>query len=103
MKTLLASALLLSFSTPLRAEVKDPIPLWPNGAPGALGNEDKDIPTVTPYLPEPDNATGGALVVCPGGGYGGLAQHEGKDYAILLTIPGITDIVLRFRMHSHGL
>src|ERR1051325_11359825 len=48
-------------------------PLWPDGAPGALGKEDKDIPTLTPYLPEPELATGAAMVVCPGGGYGGRA------------------------------
>ncbi|PYK60601.1 MAG: endo-1,4-beta-xylanase, partial [Verrucomicrobia bacterium] len=102
MKTLFASVLLLSFSIPLRAEVKDPIPLWPNGAPGALGNEEKDIPAITQYVPELDKAAGAALVVCPGGGYGGLAQHEGKDYALWLNQHGITAFVLRYRLGSNG-
>ena len=102
MKTLLASALLLSLSIPLRAEVKDPIALWPNAAPGALGNEEKDIPAITQYVPELDKATGAALVVCPGGGYGGLAQHEGKDYALWLNQHGITVFVLRYRLGSNG-
>src|SRR2546422_710334 len=82
-KTLVASALLLSFSIPLRAEVTDPIALWPNAAPGALGNEEKDMPAITQYVPELDKATGTALVVCPGGGYGGLSPHEGKEHAPL--------------------
>jgi len=102
MRTSFALAVLLSSSILLGAEVKDPIPLWPNGAPGALGKEDKDIPTITPYLPEPDTATGGALVVCPGGGYGGLAQHEGRDYALWLNQHGLTAFVLKYRLGSNG-
>src|SRR5437762_4973241 len=102
MKTLLALAALFPFSILLRAEINDPIPLWPNSVPGALGHEDKDIPTLTPYLPEPDKATGAAVVVCPGGGYGGLAQHEGKDYALCLNQHGITAFVLKYRLGSSG-
>jgi acetyl esterase/lipase len=86
----------------LHAEIKDPIPLWPDGAPGALGKEDKDIPTITPYLPEPDKATGAAMVICPGGGYGGLAQHEGNDYALWLNQHGVTCFVLKYRLGSNG-
>src|SRR5215472_9329307 len=33
-------------------------PLWPNGAPGALGSAEKDIPTLTPFFPDPAKATG---------------------------------------------
>src|SRR5687768_8492498 len=62
------------------AFAQETFPLWANGAPGALGKEDKDIPTLTVYLAK-ENSTA-AIVVCPGGGYGGLAQHEGKDYAL---------------------
>jgi hypothetical protein len=58
--------------------------LWPQGAPGALGQAPDDIPTLTPYLAAPDQASGAAIVVCPGGGYGGLASHEGPDYALFL-------------------
>ena len=29
------------------------IPLWPNGAPAAVGTAPKDTPTLTPYLPDP--------------------------------------------------
>src|SRR5204862_208491 len=78
------------------------IPLWPNGAPGALGKEDKDIPTVTPYLAEPGQATGAALVICPGGGYGALAPHEGNDIALWLNQHGVTCFVLKYRLGSNG-
>ena len=96
----LASLLLLSFSMFIRAQ--DAMPLWPDGAPGALGKEDKDIPTLTAYLPAADIATGAAIVVCPGGGYGGLAGHEGADYALFLNQHGITAFVLKYRLGSAG-
>lgn len=102
MKNLLAIPALLAFSVALTAQVKDPLPLWPAGAPGALGKEDKDTPTLTPYLPEPAKATGAAMVVCPGGGYGGLAQHEGKDYALWLNDQGVAAFVLKYRLGSAG-
>jgi len=84
------------------AEIKEPIELWPGGAPGALGTGTNDVPTVTPYLPDPAKATGAAIVVCPGGGYGGLASHEGNDYALFLSREGITCFVLKYRLGSHG-
>lgn len=84
-----------------RAQEK-PIRLWPDAAPGALGNEDKDIPTLTPYRPASERATGAAMVICPGGGYGGLAQHEGRDYALWLNESGITCFVLKYRLGSAG-
>ena len=47
-------------------------PLWDNGAPGALGKEAKDIPTLTPFFAPPAKATGAAIIICPGGSYGAL-------------------------------
>ncbi|MGC8886595.1 MAG: alpha/beta hydrolase [Verrucomicrobiia bacterium] len=93
---------LFFFYTQLRSEVLPPIPLWETGAPGALGNRDVDIPTITPYLPEPGKATGAAIVICPGGAYAGLAQHEGNDYALFLNKSGITCFVLKYRLGTHG-
>jgi len=78
------------------------IPLWPEGAPGALGTNANDIPTVTPYLPNGTNATGAAMVICPGGGYGHLAAHEGNDYALWLNQQGVTGFVLKYRLGSQG-
>jgi acetyl esterase/lipase len=79
-----------------------PIPLWPDGAPGALGTADKDIPTLTPYLPDLDKATGAAFVICPGGGYGHLADHEGAGYAQWLADHGIAGFVLKYRLATGG-
>ena len=76
--------------------------LWPDGAPGALGTADKDIPTLTVFLPEKTNASGAAIVICPGGGYGGLAAHEGKDYALWLNAHGIAGFVLKYRLGTGG-
>jgi acetyl esterase/lipase len=84
------------------AQPTNPMPLWPNGAPGALGKEDKDIPTLTAYLPKADVATGAAMVICPGGGYGGLAAHEGEAYAFFLRDNGIAGFVLKYRLGSAG-
>jgi acetyl esterase/lipase len=95
----LMTALLASVAV---AQAQDSFPLWPNGAPSALGTSTNDIPTLTPFLPAPDKATGAAIVVCPGGGYGGLAAHEGKDYALYLNEHGVTAFVLKYRLGSHG-
>ena len=85
-----------------RAEMPTPIPLWPGGTPGALGTNDWDIPTVTPYLPDPTNATGAAMVICPGGGYEHLEPREGRDYALWLNQHGVTCFVLKYRLGSKG-
>lgn len=78
------------------------MPLWPNGAPGALGNGPNDIPTLTAFPAPADTATGAAMVICPGGGYAGLAGHEGKDYALWLNDQGIAGFVLKYRLGSSG-
>jgi len=79
-----------------------PLPLWPDGAPGALGKEEKDIPTLLPLLADPAKASGAAVVVLPGGGYGGLAPHEGRDYALWLNQHGLTAFVVTYRLGSKG-
>lgn len=81
---------------------RDELPLWPEGAPGALGTEPKDIPTLTPFFASPEKATGAALIVCPGGGYARLAPHEGIHYALWLNEQGITAFVLKYRLGSNG-
>ena len=85
-----------------QAQPTNSFPLWPEAAPGALGQQDKDIPTLTPYWPDPAKATGAAIVICPGGGYGGLAPHEGRDYARFLNEHGIAGFVLKYRLGSGG-
>ncbi len=102
MKNLFASVLLLSSLILSHAQMQTPVSLWPEGAPGALGNSANDIPTLTPFLPDPTNATGAAMVICPGGGYQQLAPHEGRDYALWLNQHGLTCFVLKYRLGSHG-
>jgi acetyl esterase/lipase len=94
--------ILLGLPLALRAHGADSFPLWPGGGPGALGNTDKDIPTLTVYLPASDQATGAAIVICPGGGYAGLATHEGEHYARWLNEHGIAGFVLKYRLGSAG-
>lgn len=101
MKILIVPLVLLGASLIAHAEMKTAIPLWPDGAPGALGVTSNDIPTLTPYLPD-TNATGAAMVICPGGGYAHLAPHEGNDYALWLNQHGVTCFVLKYRLGSNG-
>lgn len=110
--THLALAIVIAVAAPGRAPAEDaPIaphqpgarepafPLYPKGAPGALGTDPKkDVPTLSVYLPPADKATGAAVVVCPGGGYGGLADHEGHPIAEWLNTVGVAGIVLRYRV-----
>lgn len=102
MKTLIALSGLFLVSIAMQAQPTNPIPLWPDGAPGALGKADADIPTLTAFLPEPDKATGAAIVICPGGGYARLADHEGLHYAKWLNAQGIAGFVLKYRLGSDG-
>ncbi|THF79897.1 alpha/beta hydrolase [Cohnella fermenti] len=70
--------------------------LWPEGAPLAHGTTDEDRPAIFPYLAEGDNRA--AVVVCPGGGYGTRAHHEGEPIALWLNSLGISAFVLRYRV-----
>ena len=81
------------------AQKPEPIQLWPQGAPGALGKEPGDVPTITVYpAPAADKGPVAAIVVCPGGGYGGLAAHEAEPIAKWLNTLGITGVVLKYRL-----
>lgn len=84
------------------ADRPEVIRLWSGAAPGALGEKDVDIPTITLYPVPRESASGAAFVVCPGGGYGGLAGHEGEPVAKWLNSLGITSVVLKYRLGSHG-
>jgi len=77
----------------------DTLPLWPEGAvPGALGADERDVPALAVYAPPPETASGAAIIVCPGGGYGHLAAHEGEPVARWLNTLGVTGFVLRYRL-----
>jgi acetyl esterase/lipase len=79
-----------------------PLRLWPGAAPGALGDAGKDIPTLTPYWPDPDKTTGAAFIVCPGGGYRSLAAHEDEPFAKWLATQGIAAFSLKYRLTVDG-
>ncbi|MGI4832673.1 MAG: alpha/beta hydrolase [Janthinobacterium lividum] len=56
-------------------------------------------PTLTVYLPAPNQATGTAIIICPGGGYAMLAMgHEGYDVAKRLNEMGVAAFVLKYRL-----
>jgi acetyl esterase/lipase len=98
------------------------IPIWPGAAPGSVGStlkeeyRDRQItdgtnvsrdrsvrgvtrPTITVYLPSRREATGVAVVVCPGGGFSHLAiDKEGHDVARWLCSKGIAGIVVKYRL-----
>lgn len=73
--------------------------LWPEGAPGAVGQEPQDKPKLTVYRAAAAAANGAAAIVCPGGGYRTLASdHEGKQVAEWLNSLGVSAFVLQYRV-----
>ena len=75
-----------------------PMPLWPNGAPGALGSSEEDTPTIAAFLPA-SNPTKTAVIVAPGGGYVHLSMiKEGADVAAWLNTHGVAAFVVRYRL-----
>jgi len=89
----------MAFALALLAAEPQTIVLWPEGAPGAVGNEDADRPTLTVYLPPAERAVPTGVVVCPGGGYAKLAMdHEGRQVAEWLNSLGVAAFVLKYRL-----
>lgn len=75
--------------------------LWNGAAPLARGENPFDVPKLTCYPAKQEKAQGMAIIVCPGGGYGALAKHEGVDYALWLNDQGIHAFVLQYRLGKH--
>ena len=87
------------------------VPLWPKGKiPHRIPSKEQEVrdstdilrisrvqvPEMDIYLPEPERATGKAIVILPGGGYHILAYHwEGSDFARWFRDQGIAAIVLK--------
>jgi acetyl esterase/lipase len=92
--------------------------VWPDGIPGSIKNDgyiEKSTvtnnkvlliakvtdPSITVFLPAVEKATGTAVLICPGGGYGFLAtDHEGFAIARWLNENGIAGIILKYRLPS---
>jgi len=98
----LGVVILLSLSALAAAQPKVEL-LWPDGAPGAKGTAEGDKPTLTIYLPTQDKATGAAVVICPGGGYGHLAMdHEGHQIGQWLNSFGVAGFIVAYRHRNSG-
>jgi acetyl esterase/lipase len=73
--------------------------LWEGVAPGALGDGEEDLPTLTLYAASEEHVPGAAVIVIPGGSYEWLAtNHEGRQIANWLNAMGITAFVLKYRL-----
>lgn len=110
-----ALAVILVTTANLVADEPAEIPLWPNGAPGSEGRTAKEIveksasgerkvwsihqPSLTPYLPAKDKASGAAVIIAPGGAHRFLCvDHEGYNVAKWLSEHGIAAFVLKNRL-----
>ena len=57
------------------------------------------IPTLTIFLPLKNLSKGSAVIICPGGGYGGLlTKREGTDVARTFAKLGVAAFVLKYRL-----
>ncbi|HMB27697.1 MAG TPA: alpha/beta hydrolase, partial [Blastocatellia bacterium] len=108
-------ALSLAPATILPADQPKEIPLWPNGAPGSEGKSGPEAvrlaengervvsnvhqPSIPPYLPQKEKATGAAVIIAPGGGHRELwTDHEGHNVARHLSARGVAAFVLKYRL-----
>ena len=98
---LIALAYMVAGVHPASAQAAKPpatVFLWPNGAPGALGNSEADKPRMYVFLPE-KRSTSAAILVIPGGGYTHVAMgHEGFQIADWLNQQGMVAFVLDYRV-----
>ena len=100
-RTIVILTTLLLLSATVQAEPKTEL-LWP-AAPGKVGDAENDKPKLIVHLPEAEKATGCGIVVCPGGGYGGLAMdHEGKQIAAWLNSLGVAAFICDYRHRGKG-
>jgi acetyl esterase/lipase len=110
-------ATLIMASAASEADLPQSIPLWPNGAPGSEGKSGSEVgkpegpergfntitnvhnPSIIPYLPPKEKATGVAVIVLPGGGHRNLAiGHEGYNVGEWLAEHGIAAFVVKYRL-----
>lgn len=99
----LAGSPLFAEDTASETKLPQPELLWSNGAPDAKGDTPNDKPTLTTFLAEADKANGTSIVVCPGGGYGGVCyDREGVETAKWLNSLGVAAFVLDYRHQGRG-
>ena len=62
------------------------------------------IPTLTIFLPLKNLSKGSAVIICPGGGYGGLlTKREGSDVARAFAKLGVTAFMLKYRLPNDAI
>ena len=94
-------ALMLLASAAVAAEPAAEL-LWPGGAPLLDANRPGTAPTITVHMPEAGKSNGAAVVICPGGGYGGVVMsYEGHDVAKWLNGYGFVGIVVKYRVSPY--
>ena len=108
-------ALLLIMTITINSHSQSVIPLYRDSIPNFRESADEEKtdtdqkgilriskvsrPTLTIYLPPANKATGAAVIICPGGGYGILAAgHEGHDVAKRFNEMGVAAFVLKYRI-----
>jgi acetyl esterase/lipase len=107
----IAFVVTLIFGTLVLTAQDKVLKVWPNGAPNHNGMDKPEekydgvrVRNVSEaemyvYLPEKEENTGAAVVICPGGGYMIEAMdHEGYDMAKWLQSRGVAGIVLKYRL-----
>lgn len=78
-------------------------PLYDGTPPGSKGEGPHHTPTLTWFMAPASNNTGVAVVICPGGGYGGLATgHEGQQIGAWLNSFGVSGVMVEYRMSKGG-
>ncbi len=105
--------LVLLLASGLSAQAQEIIPLYAGNVPNAKPSSVKEVqsspgvyrgittPTLEVYLPDKATATGTAIVVIPGGGYGVVVyQGEGIGTAKALAQKGVAAFVLKYRLPS---
>ncbi len=118
MKHILTALILTATITTAFSQEQKPLPLYPKGIPNSRPTPanyketindtywitNVSIPMLTPYLPAKGTANGTAIIICPGGGYGGLASaHEGFKVAQEFNKIGVTAFVLKYRLPSDSI
>ena len=95
--------LIVSFALITPASAEWGTTLYQESAPQSKGTEGHDMPRIFPYLPDRSSGLTGAVIICPGGGYAGLAmQHEGTNEAIYFQQHGVAAFVLLYRLPLDG-
>ncbi|MGO9113263.1 MAG: alpha/beta hydrolase [Thermoguttaceae bacterium] len=102
-RIVLTAALILNILPIVLADTRgnnpEQLALWTTQAPVGDGKFEATNAFITVHRPVPEKANGAAMVICPGGGYGGLVTGaEGHGIAEWLNQHGITGIVLEYRL-----